>query len=206
MPVLAVNDRVLFTIVGRLCGQRTMNTFLYRVSACEADTEQSDFFTALNASMNAAGGVAQRMKGCCPANWRHVESWYQVISPVRFRKLAYPVDAAGLFASTALTPNVQASITRTGDRSGRKYIGGTRIPIGSDSFSTADGMITPELKAALTALTDSMKLNIITAGTVATYIPQLGIPKPPALSYDLYDCFAQDTTRVIRRRTVGLGI
>lgn len=206
MPVITTGDTVLVTIVGRLCGQRTLNTFPYRVAAASGGDEQSDVFTAFHASLGAAGELRPAFRGCTPENYDLDAMWYQIIRPVRFRKYVANVGVAGLFLSTAYTGNVQASVTRVGSVAERKSVGGIRVPIGTDANSTVDGSVTNALKAQLTTLANAMKRTIITVGFVTTFIPLVGVARLPGPFRDVYDAFAQDTTRVQRRRTVGLGI
>lgn len=206
MALIAVGDRVLVTIAGSLCGQRTLTTFLYRISAVGANLEYADAMAALRSSLQGSGQLVPKYKACCPTNWFSNSLWTQIIRPLRYRKLVEVLSGAGTSGSLALTGNVQGSITRAGEVAGRKYVGGVRVPCGTDEIAIDEGFLTSGQKLALQGLADAMQLNVITSGSVATYIPQVGVPKPPDQSADLYTAFPQDQARVIRRRTVGLGI
>lgn len=205
MSNLSVGDKVLVTVVGSVCGQRTLNTFLYRVSALTGTPDQATALTAFHSSLLGAGQLIPKFLAAVPTNWFHSYMWYQVILPGRFRKLIVPMSGHGTFGSVANTGNVQGSITRAGELATRAYIGGVRICIGTDSDATDNGQLTVGQFTALNDLASAMKLNVITSGTVATYIPQVGVPRSGSVTHDLYDAFPQYTTRVIRRRTVGVG-
>jgi len=206
MAFVQIGDRVLVTIKGALCGRTTLTTFLYRVSAVAANTDYDQAMTALHGSFAGATQIRPKYVACCPSNWLMDAMWYQIISPLRYHKFAQGVAASGGFGSVANTPNVQGSITRIGEFAGRKYVGGIRVPIGTDDVSCNNGVLTANQKSALQGLADAMKLNVITSGVTMTVIPQVGLPAAGGASADLYNAFVQDTVRVIRRRTVGLGI
>lgn len=206
MPLPAIGDRVLVTFRGTLCDQRTMSTFLYRITNVTGAPLYNELMDALHSSFSGAGQLITTFRACMPSNWFWTDVWYQIISPTRQRKYAKSMTGAGTASSIATTANLQASITRVGELSGRRYIGGIRMPLGTEDFVVDQGFIQAGQLAALNALCAAMKLFIITSGSVATFRPQVGVPKPPATSLDLEDAFPQATSRVIRRRTVGLGI
>lgn len=205
MANISVNDIVNVIVVGRFLGQTTMNSYPFIVSAVTGTVSISTASAALNTALNAAGALYKRQQGCCPSNWTHTESWVQVIRPTRYRKFVYTIDQAGVYVDTdALTPNLQASIERYAEPSGRHDQGGVRIPIGTDPTSIDGGFITPALKAALELLATQMNTNIIAGGV--TFLPITGVTAPAWAPLRVYGTNVKDTVRVIRRRTVGLGI
>ena len=206
MAVPSVGDRVLVTIAGVLLGQRTLNTYLYRISAITGTPDYVTLMDALHSSLSGSTQLLPTHQAAMPSNWFKSATWYQIVTPLRFRKYVKNGSGAGTALGVAYTPNVQASITRVGDVAGRKYVGGVRLPLGTDVDATDGGIVVAAQKALLQNHANAMKLNVITSGAVATFIPQVGLPKPPDTSADLFDAIPQDTTRVIRRRTVGLGI
>lgn len=206
MPSLLLNDRVLVTAIGRLCGQRTMNTFLYRVSAATAGNDMGSSFVALHAELTKAGALWSALNAACPSNWTFEEAWYQVVAPARFRKGVSLVASQGGWQSAAQTANVHIAITRVGEQAKRKYVGGIRVPMATDAATSADGVPTPAFYTVVQALVNAMKLTVITVNPQVTFIPQVGAPRDANQSIDLYDAFYQRSTRVNRRRTVGLGI
>ena len=205
MPVLSVGDTVMITFNGNLCAQRTMNTFYYRCSAVPNGTDMEDAFISINATLGLAGGLRFAQLGATPSNYTLTQTWIQTIFPVRYRKVVFAQNQNGQYADTALTANVQAAITRAGSLANRESIGGVRIPIGSGIQSTDNGFIASALKVKLDALALAINQNIITAvGPILTLIPLVGA----AHDGNQRDCafaFTQDTTRVIRRRTVRVG-
>jgi hypothetical protein len=183
-----------------------MTTHLYRISALSGLVGYTDLMDALDSSLSGAGQLITRHVAAMPSNWFFTDVWYQIIRPLRFRKYVKPKAGPGGSGCEALTANVAASITRVGDVAGRKYVGGVRIPIGTDVECIDGGKVTAAHTVLLVNYASAMKLNVITSGTVGTFIPQVGLPAPADTSADLYDAFPQETVRVNHRRTVGLGI
>lgn len=207
MPNLAIADRVFITLVGKIQGQRTMTTWLYRVSAITGTISQDDAFTALHTKMTDATGVLYRFKECAPVSWGAMSVWYQVISPVRFRKTQKPYVGAGLFPSSeANMPFVIGSITRVGELAKRSEVGGIRIPIGTNEQSVEEGYLSAQQLDAMSDLCQAMRAPITTSGTVATFVPQVGMPAPGQVSADLKDAFPQPEARTMNRRVPGRGI
>lgn len=206
MAMMEVGQRLVVTFYGRLCGQRTLNTFWYQVASVPGGTSTHDAFIGLHATMGLAGGVRPAFRACTPSNYLLDQVWYQVITPVRLRKDVFAVTVNGLFDDVAHAPNLQASITRGSELASKEHIGGIRIPIGTTSQSSSEGFITSALKIKLDALALTMTQNIINAsGPAATFRPLIGAAGDGAARI-CEVAFAQDTTRVLRRRTVGLGI
>lgn len=215
MPNMAVGQRVLVTAVGEYYGQVTMTTWLYKVTVVAGTTTDTAFFAALDTIFNATGGLLLRYRGCCPANdvWLGRQTWYQVLGPLRFRKVQKPLSD-GLYDSPSNTANIQASITRVGEFGTRRNIGGIRVPI--PSFENVEGKITPDITIPLEALATEMALPVTAGSPAVTMVPQVGVPGytntvppeqiPVTDSLDLSECIVQDTTRVIRRRTLRVGI
>jgi hypothetical protein len=215
MPFMAVGQRVLITAVGEYYGQRTMTSWLYRVSGIGGEITDTAFFSALDLVTQGAGGLLVRYRACCPNEgaWVGVATWYQVLGPLRFRKVQRGLGD-GTFASTSNTANLQASITRVGEFGTRRNIGGIRLPM--PSFESIDGKISIDYRAAMAQLASVMSDPITAGANAVTLLPQVGVPgytnsNPPTQipvtdSLDLAECVSQDTTRVLRRRTLRLGI
>lgn len=205
MAVQAVGDRILVTFVGRLLQQRTMNTFLYRVASVPPGTDIGVLAGFIYTELNTTGGLASRYLDCVPVNLSLEQIWIQTIAPTRYTKSIFTVGDVGS-GGQADTANVQQSITRKGELAGRFSIGGIRVPCATTVDTITDGKLTTSALAALNALAGEMKETLSVASGTATLVPQVGTPPAPVNSIDLVDTIAENTVRVIRRRTVGLGI
>lgn len=205
MGVMTVGDQVVVTVVGDYLGQVTMNTYPFIVSSVLVGTTQADAFSALNISLDAAGSLFSRQRGCAPQNWTLVEAWIQTIRPTRYRKFIFANGGIGTFVDQdGLTANLQASIERYADVTGKHDQGAVRIPIGTDPTSILNGSVTPALKTALLALATQMELNQVTGG--CTFLPITGVVSSNWAPLRVIGTSVKNTVRVIRRRTVGLGI
>lgn len=206
MPVVALNSRVLVTFVGTLCQQRIMSTFLYKVTSAAVETAQDVVFTAFDAELGKAGNLRPAYLAACPSNYTLNEIWYQQVAPIRFRRYTTLHGRPGLFSAVGQAANMSASVTRCGELSGRKYVGGVRIPIGTTADAVANGLLTAPQLAALQQVVNTIKLNVLPAAPAYTFQPQAGVNANPMDSVPVWDAFYQLTSRVMRRRTVGLGI
>lgn len=205
MALLANGDRVLVSFTGTLLGQRIINTFLYRLESVPAETDYDATMDLFFAELNDAAGMIPAWLDCLPENITNTQAWLQVIRPARLRRKIYTVVGGG-GRSIAQTSNIQASITRQGELAGRRSIGGVRIPLNDTGLDYENGVLGLAMKNALQALADEMIETLEVGPGAIRFIPQVGTPKPPLNSFDLKDTFVQDTVRVLRRRTVGLGI
>lgn len=207
MPLPAAGDVTLVTIRGVIANQRIMSTFVYKISAVTGAPLDDELMGALDSSLKGAGQLITRYVAAMPSNWFHTDTWYQIIRPVRHRKVAKAgIVGGGGSGGEAHTANVSVNVARVGELAGRRYVGGVRIPIGTDEICIEDGKITVGQYALLNSLASAMKLNVITSGFVATFRPQVGLPPAAVGTVDLFDAFVPDTVRVMHRRTVGLGI
>lgn len=215
MPNMAVGQRVLVTAVGEYLGQRTMTTWLYRVSSVAGSITDVAMADALHTAFTNGTGLLTKYRACCAGDgaWTGVATWYQVVGPVRYRKIQRSLgDGTGLLSSG--TANIQGSITRYGEFGLRSAIGGIRVPI--SSLEVSDGKLSPEVTALMQALADEMEETQAVGSPLVTLIPQVGVPGytnatpperiPVTNSSDLAECVVQDTARVLRRRTLRLGI
>jgi len=207
MPApVEIDSTVMLTVVGDLCGQTTMNTFPYQViQITGAAPNQQPAFIAFYNALRAGGRLLADYQAAMPPNWTHRQSWFQQIRSVRYRKVVITENWSGTFNDEdAVTANVQASITRFGSLANRHEVGGIRVPAGTGTTYHINGLLGVDYKAALSDVADEMSRDVTALAVI--YRPLVGLNKPP---YPLTWCegaFVQDTTRVIRRRTVGLGI
>jgi len=194
------------TVVGQYCGQTTNNTYPHVITAVPgAAVTWFDFFDALDIQWKLAGKLLSTQAGCSPSNWRHAETWYQAITPTRYRKVIRTSTKVGTFVDEdGLTANVQATIERFAERSGRRNQGAVRIPIGTDGSCFDNGELSIALKTALEA--HAAQMTSSTAQLAVTCQPLTGLNADPADAMRIYGTSVKETVRVIRRRTVRVGI
>jgi len=206
VATLLAGDRVLITVVGHLHNQRIMMTFPYLCDEVGASIQQSDAFAALRDQLCVAGGFMDKLKAVLPNNFEDLALWFQVIAPVRYSKYTLSSTATGAFNDVnAQTPNLAAVVTRRADRAGRKYRGSVHIPLPTSADLFSGGVLDTGYKTLVQQFANKVDDAIHTATPLINLTPSL-FHKP--LSVDptpIVEAFAQDTVRVMRRRTVGLG-
>jgi len=128
----------------------------------------------------------------------------QRVSPTRTIQMTHASSWPGAVAGAGLPPNVAAVITKRTQTPGRKGVGSLHLT-GIDAALVTDGVITNLMTF------DGVATEMLAARTVAaitcTLDPVIYNPTlPPFFSARLFDTFSQDTIRVMRRRTVRVGI
>lgn len=130
----------------------------------------------------------------------------QAVAPTRMRRVTQPLNSIpGLRADTQV-PNVQASLSFKTNFARRRDRGGMRLPASPDDAAT--GVWIGNYTTSLQALADLLIVSLIEPGGDGLYQPCIYHRdlQPPANRTDITAVIVEPTTRVIRRRTVGLGI
>ena len=203
---LPVNSIIEGTLVGELHSQTIMSVFHYKVFTPSSTTlvtdEIADFLDAW--TIGGGGSFYSDYLACLPENYIASFATAQAIHPTRYIRTRINKTGAGL-RPEARQANLQASITTQTILAGRPYVGGKRLPISSDDSD--GGVITGSLKTALDNFTVDMLVNVTVAIGGGVYEPCIYHRPPSTLAASpITRAFAQTSTRVLRRRTVGLGI
>lgn len=209
MAAPLVGMKLLLTYRGLLNGQTVLNTFWYRLVVLGTELTVKDLLDNTNDKLNLPFGFRDTYASCLPSNHTIVESWLQVIKPVRLVRQSYTDGNTGDLLE-AFSSNVQASITRRGELATKSAIGAVHIPIGGADDQYQVGILTNSaLKTNLTSFADKM-LDDIEVPDVGGAIWRPIVFNPTNTTYpnghDVISTGVQSTVRVMRRRTVGLGI
>lgn len=206
---VAVNDLFLVTVNGLAYNQRIMLTLGYRVADAVGSHTEQEVSEALAAAL-AAGGTADIVTPyteCLSTATVLTDVWAQKIEPNRFRRYNAPAGLSGQGGPSDAT-NLAAVLTLQTALSGRsqqanKHIG--PIPQGPDW--TTEGVLTTDFKILLAALGDALVDTVaVLTGDIVLIPCIIHGPGAPLPSTDIITYAVQDTIRVMRRRTVGLGI
>jgi len=130
----------------------------------------------------------------------------QFIWPQRYAYKRYDADTqVGTQAGDQAPQNVDGVITFQSDLTGPHSQGGIRIP-GLVATDVANGFVDGVIRGHMDS--EAAFLTAATTVTAAGFDYQLGIARKDnlALSEDVTHWTVQETARVQRRRTVGLGI
>lgn len=202
---VGAGDVLSVTLNGQLCGQTVMNTFHYGMASVSgAPTQDAVAIEVLN-KLAVTGGFYDKFLACCPDNYILNETWVQFILNVRYRKRVGAPSLNGTFGFDADTANVAATISRFGDAANRRNMGSVHIPIGSDVHFLDQGFVKAALLTQLTAFSPFLYTQLVLA-TLGTIQPILISGASILNAVPLSSAIVQQTARVVRRRTVRVGI
>jgi len=204
---IAPDDQVLVTINSTYFGQRIMATFGYAATVVTGViTEDAGVDSLLNFFCGGAD-VAERYYDCCSESVIGGPIWGQLIRPVRFAKRTHAAFGDGtLTPASDQVSNVAAVITRRGNLATRSNISSLHVPAPADLDYIQSGVITNAYKVFLDLLGTQMRAAITASGGDVVWAPAI-INGPPGGGWTrIVQTETQLTSRVMRRRTVGLGI
>jgi len=209
MAAAVLNQVYLVTLFGRLNNQTVLNTFMYKLSLVPAAQTVATAYGVINTALNPIHLLQDKFLAVAPDNYHLVRKYVQCIDPVRYAKGEFAVALDGYAGSDANTCNLAAVITRRGEEANRRNVGSLHIPLPDPIGVAEDGEITDATyKGHLGELATEM-LNPLQDGLATwKFDPVLfnikrgiGAPRIPIVGTAV-----QTSVRVMRRRTVGLGI
>lgn len=190
------------TIVGNHEGQVTMSVFHYRLTSTLGLPDGDAAIDAFNVEWNDLTDFVGAYVTALSQTWLATMCVYQWIYPTRFhRRTKTPAAAQGSVAGLSLPPNVSAAISKLSEKATRRSRGTLHVP-GVPSSHVNSGEITLAGKALYDDLAEFMPVRYQTN----TFVPILFNRTNPALSETIVEGRSELTSRVNRRRTVGLGI
>jgi len=161
-----------------------------------------------NEVFGGAGGIVDKMKGMNVDTWEVQGVKMQWIYPVRYTA-TFTNDTAGsgTIVDIPLPQNVASTMTKKAVIAGRSSIGSLHFA-GLANESADNGFLTPARIVAMTSIGNDLIVPLDTG-----VIPNTTLLRPviyhkalPDLSQPFTDFIVQPTVRVMRRRTVGLGV
>lgn len=215
---IAVGWVLSATFRGELFNQLVMTTFNYEVTEVPGGGAPSNILaiTQFNTAFLAPGDMIDDYTNAMPVEYNLVAMDYQWIAPLRYRKVS-KFDAAGPGnGGTTTTPNLAACITLAGDRATRRTVSTKHLP-GLGGADIDDGILNGGAIARYGVVATQAQAAVVAAGT--TYKPIIygrfiapftkcgkDYPGQPELTTLIEFGFPQVTARVMRRRTVGVGV
>lgn len=192
------------TIVQRLEGQTVLNILHYVLQGVAGETDGPALIDTLNTAFNAAGGVVGELQNCQSSSLGYDRILYQWITPNRFAYRAYvPFNLTGNIEEAAAPVNVAAAVLRKTDAAGPTERGTLHVA-GLPAGQLNGSFIEVGLRDLLLLFGDSTLAEQGPAETRLT--PVLFHAANPLVSPEPESCLVQPYTRVMRRRTVGVGI
>lgn len=206
------------TLRSKLFNQTCINTFHYRLDLGGGTVSDGAAFLAdFNDALGIADTFYSAYRGCLPAACAPIEVDLQWIDLDRFVKRSFGVGPIGLAGHVPTTANLSSDVMLRADISDRRSVGVKHIP-GLGGNAVAAGLVQVDLLDLLTELGSQATLPV-TVGTRtmtpiifgrarAAYTDKHGVVHPgiPKSYRPVTQGLAETTARVMRRRTVGVGI
>lgn len=207
--LLDIGDLFSVNIDARLFGQQILFTTHWRFDSVEPGTtvQAEETFEAWAAFLDSAEGWGKAYADSVSQSLTGLTYVFQRIQPVRMvSKRIASTFTEGQVAEDSLPPNTSHVLTLRCDETGRNKVGNRHIAAVPPSF-TENGMITADGITALSGLGETLMpftsfevgLDTLQFGPVIYHRDAI-----PTYS-EITNYSIQQTTRVERRRTVGLG-
>jgi len=202
---IAAGSIMAVSAVGKMNGQETITTVHYRyanLTGTIPDGRAAIIYVLTQIRM--AGGWFEKYLACISGAVTGIQLYGQWITNTRY---AYATDgvaaASGDLAATVMPQNVAMVVTRRGDLADRKNISTLHLP-GVPASEVAAGVLSLDQQIALNDFANASIQPFVLTGGQELY-PCAFNRNDPSFSRILTESFAQQTVRVMRRRTVGLG-
>jgi hypothetical protein len=211
----AAGDIFLVSAFGRCLAQRIILTQTYRLSTYPVGVTDLECQQAL---MNWVAGAPGQNDGletvyrqCLPTNYT-LEEWHvQKISPFRVRVNIQTRNQGGLVAGEAQTANVAGVITLKTDLAGRSQVANKHIgPLAQDEAyqSYTSGNLSAGMLALFGDLRDQLQAEAAPGPSGWLFLPVIyhRALAPLQNATPITTGVVQQTVRVMRRRTLGVGV
>lgn len=207
LPAPVGGEVFLVTIRSQLFGQMVLATYKYQITGIGSEGDIGTLAANLFAKLNVVNGLIDTYRKCAPPAQLFLECWIQVIFPVRYRKFVFNLIGTGSYSDDTVITNLAATITRTGDQANKHNRGSLHLVYPSEDPGTAAGTISGPFKVVMDSHRVQMLLLQITTGST-NLTPGLMKAKATAITdfVPITSTISQTTVRVMRRRTVGVGI
>lgn len=208
-PIPALNSVILTTFRMLYSQQRLLNTYHWRLVANPGALTIQGISNAINAWFaTLVTGLYETHDNMRDQSNVLTDMQCQFIFPTRYVPIGFVLNRNGNVPVGELgveVTNLAAVITRrdvTGSRSG---VGSLHIPLGVSNTQIGDGVVTPAMATKMVAHGNAI-LNTTAIGSGVILEPVLYHKGAATPTTQIGSFIAQDTLRVMRRRTVRLGI
>jgi len=199
----SVNDGAILevTIKGRCFGQVCMNVFHYKLDSTFGIPDGDAAIEAFNVEWNDAADFLGAWAACTSFNLSIDQLVYQWIYPIRYHRVVHvPTGGVVQNAGDALAANISTAVTKLSEKATRHSRGTLHMPAVPTTF-IEEG----ELTAAGITAYDGFLPFVDNDYRTGTLLPVLFNRNQPADSERIFSARLERTSRVNRRRTVGVG-
>jgi len=199
-----------FRILQRMSGQTIMNVLHYKYSGAAATVVEGDSVAVIvrDQIFLDPGGIIPTLKTISNAAWAYEGLEFQWIHPTRYvssrvNSLAGPGAAAG----SPLPQNVHQTVTKRSIIASKHGVGSFHLT-GMSIGDVILGSITAARITAITPIVVKMieQVDVSAVEGALTMTPTILNKASPISSQNYNQVLIQNTVRVQRRRTVGVGI
>lgn len=196
-------------VVGNVNAQTVISVLHYAVGSPstigDPQDEQQDFIGAIVGT--GTNHFITEYLDCCSNQYTLEYVRAQFVANTRFRSTKETIGVAGTIGSDCNRQNTNGTITKQTQFAGRDQVGSIHMP-GIPDNAVIHGYLSAGQAVKYGLLCDRLKLTVTGLLGGGTYYPVIwhrNITGPD--NHDLVEqMFPQATSRVMRRRTVGLGI
>lgn len=214
MAGLFAGDIVQISLRGRIFGQRILLTRFYKVTvpsdaALTVEQELAGLLAGINATIPAGGNeLVSKYLTVMPNNYSLETIRAQLVWPNRSVLVEQIADQTGQSLGAATVSNTAVVITMRTAKAGRNQVSNVHIgPVDNEVYSA--GFVTGPAKPSYNLLGVRLAIPLTSQNiggcTTVPVIYHAGQELPQLISDDIRTHVLQDTIRVMRRRTVGLG-
>lgn len=210
LPDVQLGDVVSVDFLYTFNGQRLINTFAYEVDEPPTDpTSWDDGYDGIVTMVSEVGGLKAALKAVMSNEVQFDAIRVQVVAPFRLVYHKQDLFEFGDVDNPPLPQNVASSLERYGAGAGRRNVGRIQIP-GLTINDVEDGKTNVVYRLLVDEVGQEMTLPRTGTVGLGSHIRPVLINRDedgviigttPVIGYRI-----QDTVRVMRRRTVGLGI
>jgi hypothetical protein len=205
---LPLGSTVEVTLRGVMFGQTILHVFHYQVTTASAilTVEAESLQIADDISQVGPGSFLANLRLIVPVALVYQESRAQGIDPIRYAAQSFTLSLPGQGSSFAQSANSAAVLTKRTALAGRRYIGSLHLPMDPNNDGVA-GVISDPFRVLLLDFAANMLAPLTATVGGGVYSPVI-YHRPPLLDAPtpIVSIIPQSTTRVMRRRTVGVGI
>lgn len=201
---VTAGDVLQVTLVGDAMGQQILNTFHYGVASVTGTPSQSAFAIEVTTKLQVAGELVDKFLGCMAPEYTLDFMWVQFTLDTRYQKSVFSIGSVGTSPQHASTANLAGVITRRGPVANKRNLGSLHLMYPNKDTGMTAGIVSAAQLLAMNLLAAKVILtyNLATLGSITPILIH-GTSKLNAVP--ITSAFAQDTTRTMRRRTVGIG-
>lgn len=206
MAGLNVGEIVSVTYWGTLFAQRVMNVLHYRVSISSTDPSYVGAAAKLAGAMySGVQSPGLPMLDAQGPEYQLDEVRVQRLSPARERYVSSNAGLPGTYAGACTSPNVTAVLIKKSASVSRHGLGTFHLP-GIPAAGYAAGYLTAPYQIKMNAIGARLVNPVQPVLEALVVNPVIWTPADGLVYYPITGTTLVTTLRIMRRRTVGLGI